>query len=85
MTRLRAPRWATFTTATMSVSRSAREEMPVTYTGQPMTVAFNPEFWLDALKTLDVAEVTVELSGPDRPAVIRQPGFTYLVLPMKVS
>ena len=64
---------------------SAREEMPVTYIGQPMTVAFNPEFWLDALKTLDIAEVTVELSGPDRPAVIRQPDFTYLVLPMKVS
>ncbi len=64
---------------------SAREELPVTYTGEPMTVAFNPEFWLDVLKVLDVADVSVEVTGPDRPAVIRQPGFTYVVLPMKVT
>jgi len=64
---------------------SAREELGAAYTGDPMTAAFNPEFWLDALKTIESSEVTVELSGPDKPAVIRQPGFTYLVLPMKVS
>ena len=64
---------------------SAREELPVSYAGTPLTIAFNPEFWLDALKTLEPDELTIELSGPDRPAVLRQPGFTYLVLPMKVS
>jgi len=64
---------------------SAREELAVDYSGEPMTVAFNPEFWLDVLKVLDVDEVTIEIAGPDRPAVIRQPGFTYLVLPMKVA
>ncbi len=64
---------------------SAREELPVTYTGEPMTVAFNPEFWLDVLKTLEGEDVRVETAGPDRPAVIRQPGFTYVVLPMKLS
>jgi DNA polymerase-3 subunit beta len=64
---------------------SAREETPVKYGGEPMVAAFNPEFWLDVLKVLDVDEVAVELSGPDRPAVIRQPEFLYLVLPMKLS
>ena len=64
---------------------SAREELPATRAGEAMTVAFNPEFWLDALKTLDGDEVTIELSGPDRPAVIRQPEFLFLVLPMKVA
>jgi DNA polymerase-3 subunit beta len=64
---------------------SAREEIPVTYTGEGMTIAFNPEFWLDVLKTMDANEVSIELSGMDRPAVIRQPGFTYVVLPMKVA
>ncbi len=63
---------------------SAREELPVTYAGGPMTAAFNPEFWLDVLKVLVGNEVTIELAGPDRPAVIRQPAFTYVVLPMKV-
>ncbi len=64
---------------------SAREELAVVYAGEPMTVAFNPEFWLDALKVLEAPEVTIEVAGPERPAVIRQPGFTYLVLPMKVG
>ncbi len=64
---------------------SAREELPVAYAGEPMRIAFNPEFWLDAFKVLDTDDVTIELSGPDRPAVIRQPQLTYIVLPMKVS
>jgi DNA polymerase-3 subunit beta len=72
---------------------SAREEVPARYTGQPMTIAFNPEFWLDALKVLDVGEITIELSTPEKPAVVRlsngtQAGleqFLYLVLPMKLA
>ncbi|MBI4341469.1 MAG: DNA polymerase III subunit beta [Candidatus Omnitrophica bacterium] len=64
---------------------SAREELEAEYAGEAMTVAFNPEFWLDVLKVLETEQVTIELSGPDRPAVIRQPSLTYLVLPMKVA
>ena len=64
---------------------SAREELPVAYHGEPLTIAFNPEFWLDVLKALDDEELTVEIAGPDRPAVIRQAEFVYLVLPMKVA
>ena len=64
---------------------SAREELPVTYNGEAMTIAFNPEFWLDVLKAVDPEEIAIELSGPDRPAAIRQPGLTYIVLPMKVA
>ena len=64
---------------------SAHEELAVAYAGGAMTVAFNPEFWLEALKAIESSEVTIEVAGPDKPAVVRQPGFTYLVLPMKVS
>lgn len=64
---------------------SAREELTATYTGDAMTIAFNPEFWLDVLKVLDGEQVSIELTGPDRPAVIRQPGLVYVVLPMKVT
>ena len=64
---------------------SAREELPATYRGERTTIAFNPEFWLDVLKVLDDEEVSLEVAGPDRPAVIRQPNLTYLVLPMKLA
>jgi DNA polymerase III sliding clamp (beta) subunit (PCNA family) len=50
-----------------------------------MAIAFNPDYWLDVLKVLDGDEVSIEVAGPDRPAVIRQPNFTYLVLPMKLA
>ena len=64
---------------------SVHEEVAAAYTGEPMTVAFNPSFWLEMFKTIATDEVTIELSGPDRPAVVRRPGFTYVVLPMKVA
>lgn len=64
---------------------SAREELPVAYNGEPATIAFNPEYWLDVLKVMEGGELSVELADPDRRAVIRRPEFTYLVLPIKVS
>ena len=64
---------------------SAREELPATYRGEPMTIAFNPEFWLDALKVLEVEDVTIELVSPEKPAVIRLPQLLYVVLPMKLA
>lgn len=64
---------------------SAREELPVAYAGESMAVAFSPEFWLDVLKILPMEEVTIELVGADKPAVIRLQDFTYLVLPMKMA
>jgi DNA polymerase-3 subunit beta len=64
---------------------SAREELPAAYHGERTTIAFNPDYWLDVLKVLEDDEVTIEMGGPERPAVIRQPQFTYLVLPMKLA
>ena len=64
---------------------SAREELPAAYQGAPATIAFNPEYWLDVLKVLESADVTIEVSAPDKPAVIRLPGFLYIVLPMKLA
>lgn len=64
---------------------SAHDEVEVQYQGEPISIAFNPEFWLDVLKILDTEQVTIEVVGSDKPAVIRQPGFTYLVLPMRLN
>ncbi len=64
---------------------SAREELPATFTGQPMTIAFNPEFWLEVLKILESEDVVIEMISADKPAVIRLPQFLYIVLPMKLA
>jgi len=64
---------------------SAREELPALYTGEPMTIAFNPEFWLDVLNVLEADEVTIEVTAPEKPAIIRLPQLLYIVLPMKLA
>ncbi len=64
---------------------SAREELTVGYGGEPLTIAFNPEFWLEVFKTMETEEIRIEVSGADRPAVIREPEFVYIVLPMRIS
>ena len=64
---------------------SAREELAVSYSGEKMRIAFNPLFWIEAFKTIDGDEVRIELGGAERPAVIREDDFTYIVLPMKTA
>ena len=64
---------------------SVREELPVSYDGEATTMAFNPAFWLEVLRTFEEDDVRVELAGADRPAVIRLPEFTYVALPMKMA
>ena len=63
---------------------SAQESVPAAYTGEPMRAAFNPVFLMDVLKVLDEEEVTIELTSPEKPAVIRLPKFFYLVMPTKL-
>ena len=62
-----------------------KEDMDVVYDADSLSIAFNPTYLLDALKAVKTDEVELELSGPDRPGVIRQDGFLYMVLPMQVG
>ncbi len=64
---------------------SAREELEVEYSGEAVTIAFNPDFWLEAFKVINDEQVVIEFSGADKPAVIRKPEFVYIVLPMKIN
>jgi DNA polymerase III subunit beta len=75
---------------------SSTEEIPAEYSGEPMSVAFNPEYWMDALKVLDDETITIELASADKPALVKVPyaggassegqtQFIYIVLPMKLS
>jgi DNA polymerase-3 subunit beta len=62
-------------------------ELNVSYDGPPLTIAFNPLYILDLLKTLDTSEVSFDLGTPLNPGAIRVPGnesFVYVLMPMKV-
>lgn len=71
---------------------SAEEELPVTYEGEPVTIAFNPGYLADGLSALysDRAELT--FTTPNRPALIKPadedgkavPGYLYLLMPVRL-
>lgn len=63
----------------------AREEMDTTYKGYEITVGFNPNYIMDALKVMPQDEIALEVFGPDKPAVMRiEDWFLYLALPMQL-
>jgi len=64
----------------------AKEEVEIKHKGSEFSVGFNPHYLIDALKSLKDPEVSLELSGPESPGIIRaKDNYVYIVLPMQTS
>ena len=71
----------------------ASEAMEGEFTGEPLTVAFNPGYLLDGLSILDAPTVFISFTTAMKPAVISPaaedgepiPGYRYLIMPMRVG
>lgn len=63
----------------------SREEITAEYRGKEMMIGFNPVFITDVLKVLPEAAVELEVSGSEKPGVIRAQGYIYIVLPMRLT
>ncbi len=64
----------------------ARETIPIKYSGKTITVAFNPEYVLAPLRTLEGDEVFMELTDDLSPGVLKcDIPFLYVLMPMRVS
>jgi DNA polymerase III subunit beta len=50
---------------------SAEEELPSEFEGEPLTIAFNPGYLLDALGALHTERVQLTFTTPNRPALVR--------------
>ncbi|RZT83229.1 DNA polymerase-3 subunit beta [Pseudonocardia sediminis] len=50
---------------------SAEEELPCTLDGNPLTIAFNPGYLLDALGQLHTDRAQLTFTTPNRPALVR--------------
>lgn len=60
-------------------------KVPVEYKGSEISIGFNPEFLLDALKVCGDS-TTFELKEPAKPGVIKNgSGFQYVVMPVNLS
>lgn len=67
---------------------TARESLEATYTGNDLTVAFNPQYLLEGVEV--APSETIELATIDelKPALVRAEGvedFLYLLMPVRVS
>ena len=49
----------------------AEEDLPVAFSGDPLTIAFNPTYLTDGLGSLHSEQVTFGFTTPSRPAVLR--------------
>ncbi|MEM9081237.1 MAG: DNA polymerase III subunit beta [Verrucomicrobiota bacterium] len=64
----------------------ASESMAVTYGGPEFAIAFNPEFLMAPLRSLDEEEVNLDLIDEMSPGVIRAAdNFLYVLMPMRVT
>lgn len=52
----------------------AEEDLPVEFSGEPLTIAFNPTYLTDGLGSLHADRVTFGFTTPSRPAVLRPAG-----------
>ncbi|MEM1295492.1 MAG: DNA polymerase III subunit beta, partial [Verrucomicrobiota bacterium] len=64
----------------------ARESLPVSYKGDEMSIAFNPEFLMAPLRNLETDEIHLDLIDEMSPGVLRiNEPFLYVLMPMRVT
>jgi DNA polymerase III subunit beta len=71
----------------------ASEAMDARYDGEPMQVAFNPQYLLDGLSAVDSPNVVLSFTDPKKPALIVPgdadgeiiSGYRYLMMPIRIG
>ncbi|MEJ3742337.1 DNA polymerase III subunit beta [Actinomycetes bacterium KLBMP 9797] len=71
----------------------ASEAMEATFTGEPLTIGFNPQYLLDGLAALGAQTAVLSFVDAFKPAVISPagedgeiiPGYRYLIMPIRVT
>jgi DNA polymerase III subunit beta len=71
----------------------ASEAMDAIYVGEPMTVAFNPQYLLDGLGAVDSPNAVLSFTDPKKAALIVPadaegeiiPGYRYLMMPIRLG
>lgn len=56
------------------------------YEGADMEIGFNPAFLTEALRVVDHDEITLEMSAPNRPGLLKGgPNFLYVIMPVNLQ
>ena len=74
--------------ATSSEHGDNVSELDATIEGDPIEIAFNARYLLDALSVIDSAQVSLETRDPQSPGVLRPVGggeFVHIIMPMHIA
>lgn len=64
----------------------ASEQIPVKYSGKSITMTFNPNYFIDPLKSLSSDDIAIEFTDELSPAVIKSNiPFIYVLMPLRIS
>ncbi len=67
---------------------AANDKIPASIEGKRVEIGFNNSYLTDCLKTVDVDEVSIELSSPVSPIIIKPvegDNFIFLIIPMRLK
>lgn len=70
----------------------AKEEIPLDYTGETLSIGFNAQYMLDFLSVVGTDEVIFEFKDEQSPALMRPSGdadeggsvYKYVIMPMRL-
>jgi DNA polymerase-3 subunit beta len=65
----------------------SKEDMTIEFSGDPITVMFNPRFFIDSLSVIDDEKVLIEIVNEEKPCLIEgEKDKTYLsvIMPMRI-
>jgi len=64
----------------------AKEELSADFKGEEITIGFNPGYFLDVLKNLPDENISISLTNPDKPGLVRgKEGYLYVIMPMQLN
>jgi DNA polymerase-3 subunit beta len=65
----------------------ADETLPIDYSGEPISIAFNAQYIMDAVTNLDSDQVVMTVAGDSSGCFIQEPGvqnYKFVVMPMRL-
>lgn len=66
----------------------ASEALPCAFEGEALEIAFNPQFLIEGIESVDTDEIVLRLTSPLRPGLLEpaaDEGFSYLVMPIRLN
>jgi DNA polymerase-3 subunit beta len=67
-------------------SGEATVNFPCKYEGTDVEIGFNPTFLIEALRVVDTDDITLELTAPNRPGLLKGgPNFLYVIMPVNLQ